>query len=108
MRSVRSSGSRAFGSSAAGVMTICLILSSLALAGSGHGYKQRNLVSDKAGFAVNTDANLVNPWGMAISDEGAVWIANEHTATAEVFKLNGNPAPNRESPLVVQVAQVSR
>ena len=28
-------------------------------------YRQRNLVSDKPGLAMLTDAHLVNPWGLA-------------------------------------------
>ena len=35
-------------------------------------YKQVNLVSDKAGLALHTDGNLLDPWGMAALPGGAM------------------------------------
>jgi uncharacterized protein (TIGR03118 family) len=81
---------------------VCLVMTSTSLAAN-KGYKQHNLVSDVAGRAPKTDSNLVNPWGISISDQGFVWIANEGTQTSTVYKLNGAPAPNRVSRLVVTV-----
>jgi len=34
---------------------------------------QVNLVSDVMGVALHTDANLVNPWGIAFAPTGPFW-----------------------------------
>jgi uncharacterized protein (TIGR03118 family) len=50
-------------------------------------YTQTNLVSDQPGATV-TDANLVNPWGLARSTTSTWWSANNGTGTATLY--NGN------------------
>jgi uncharacterized protein (TIGR03118 family) len=61
-----------------------------------------NLVADAAGgTATNTDANLVNPWGLSIpSGQFFAWIANNHTETSTLYDGNGKPQPHA-GPLVV-------
>ena len=39
-------------------------------------FTQTNLVSDVPNMARRTDTNLVNPWGMALGLNSALWIAN--------------------------------
>jgi uncharacterized protein (TIGR03118 family) len=63
-----------------------------------------SLVSDTAGTAaLNTDAHLVNPWGMAFSATSAIWVANNRSATATQYDGNGKAQPTA-APLVVNFA----
>jgi uncharacterized protein (TIGR03118 family) len=60
------------------------------------------LVADTAGgTALNTDTNLVNPWGVSIpAGTAPAWIANNHTETSTLYDGNGKPQPHA-APLVV-------
>jgi uncharacterized protein (TIGR03118 family) len=50
------------------------------------------LVSDQKGVAANTDPNLVNSWGIAESDTGFLWVADNGTDLATVYDPNtGTP-----------------
>jgi uncharacterized protein (TIGR03118 family) len=62
-----------------------------------------NLVSDINGVARNTDENLVNPWGLAIAPNGAIWVANADSGVATVYDSQGDPLPNETNPLVVTI-----
>ncbi len=72
-----------------------------ALAGS-NGYIQHNLVADTPGNADVTDANLVNPWGIAASATGPFWISDNGSGLATVYSTNGSTTISIAS-LVVQV-----
>ena len=86
-----------------------LCLSALALAVFGAApvhsqqYHRVNLVSDIAGVALRTDANLVNPWGIAFLENSPVWIANNGTGTSTLYLGDGTPAPSPAAPLVVTI-----
>jgi uncharacterized protein (TIGR03118 family) len=67
-------------------------------AGRAQGYVRQDLVSDQPGLAPRTDPNLVNPWGIALGDDTAIWVANNETGTSTIYLGNGRPAP-----LVVQI-----
>jgi uncharacterized protein (TIGR03118 family) len=67
-------------------------------------YLRTNLVSDIAGVALNTDPNLVNPWGIAVNPHGPIWVADNGTGLSSVFDNGGNPLPSEASPLVVTIA----
>jgi len=56
------------------------------------GYKSTSLVTDTttAGVA-NTDAKLVNAWGIAFNPAGFVWVANNGTGTSTLYDGNGVP-----------------
>ena len=57
-----------------------------------HGaYQVRNLVSDVPGAAEHTDPNLVNSWGIAFSQFGPVWVADNGTGVATLYDGDGNP-----------------
>jgi uncharacterized protein (TIGR03118 family) len=62
-----------------------------------------NLVSDIDGVARRTDENLVNPWGLAISPTGAIWVADNGTGVATVYNSQGIPLPTEANPLVVTI-----
>jgi uncharacterized protein (TIGR03118 family) len=51
-------------------------------------YQQTNLVSDVPGLAPVTDANLVNPWGLASSATSPWWVADNGTGVSTLY--NGN------------------
>ena len=55
------------------------------------GYAAVNYVSDIPGAARRTDTNLVNPWGIAVSSGGTIWVANNGTGTSTLYDQNGVP-----------------
>src|SRR5438445_9253158 len=52
-------------------------------------YSWQNLQSDIAGVAAHVDPNLVNPWGMAASSGGTIWVSNNGTGTSTLYKQDG-------------------
>jgi uncharacterized protein (TIGR03118 family) len=57
------------------------------------GFLQTNLVSDVAGLAATTDANLINPWGVSASPGGPLWVADNGTGLSTVYNGQGQPTP---------------
>jgi uncharacterized protein (TIGR03118 family) len=49
-----------------------------------------DLVSDQAGKAVTTDANLKNAWGIAFNPAGPAWVSNAGSSTTTVYDATGN------------------
>lgn len=54
-------------------------------------YVQTNLVSDIPGLAANTDANLVNPWGIASSPTSPFWVSDNKTGLTTLYNSAGVP-----------------
>ena len=55
-------------------------------------FVETNLISDGATPAARTDANLLNPWGIAISPTtGEVWVADNGKGVATVYDQTGTP-----------------
>jgi uncharacterized protein (TIGR03118 family) len=52
-------------------------------------FSQTNLVSNGAVMAAVTDPNLVNPWGLALSPTGPMWVANNGTQTSTLYDGTG-------------------
>ena len=52
-------------------------------------YKQYNLVSDKAGLAVHTDGNLLDPWGMAAFPGGGFIVADALSGFVTFYSNDG-------------------
>ena len=52
-------------------------------------YQVHNLVSDVSGLADNTDANLVNGWGIAMRATSPIWVSNNHTGTSTAYDGTG-------------------
>ncbi len=61
-------------------------------------FTQRNLVSDTAGAAENTDPNLVGTWGISASPTSPFWVSNTTNGTSTLYNTAGVP-----NALVVQV-----
>lgn len=68
-------------------LLLALVASSDALAA----YEATNFVSDIPGAARRTDANLVNPWGIAVGSSGTIWVANNGTGTSTLYDQHGVP-----------------
>jgi uncharacterized protein (TIGR03118 family) len=52
-------------------------------------YSWENLQSDINGVAEHTDANLVNPWGMAASSGGTIWVSDNGTGVSTLYNQAG-------------------
>jgi len=65
-------------------------------------YRRSNLVSDIPGVALRTDPNLINPWGVAFSAGGPIWVSNNNSGTSTLYSGDGQPFP-AGSPLVVTI-----
>jgi uncharacterized protein (TIGR03118 family) len=52
-------------------------------------YSQTNLVSNGTVTAAVTDAQLINPWGLALSPTGPMWIANAGSQTSTLYDGTG-------------------
>ena len=56
-------------------------------------YAQTNLVSDGFVPALQTDPNLVNPWGIAAAPGGAFWLSDNGTGVSTLYSGSGNVIP---------------
>ena len=66
-------------------------------------YSWSNFQSDIAGAALHTDRNLVNPWGMAASSGGTIWVADNGTGVSTLYRQDGSA-----NPLVVTIPTSAR
>jgi uncharacterized protein (TIGR03118 family) len=57
------------------------------------GYVQTNLVSDIPGAAQATDANLVNPWGIALAPGEPFWVSDNGTGKSTLYDGAGAVQP---------------
>src|SRR4051812_7158648 len=81
MRTIRSS-----------IVAIMLIAAFTVLAANivrADSYSWTNFQSDIPGVATHTDPNLVNPWGMAASSGGTIWVSNNGTGTSTLYRQDG-------------------
>jgi uncharacterized protein (TIGR03118 family) len=62
-----------------------------------------NLDSDIGGVAELKDPNVVNPWGIATSRSGLVWVVDNGTGVATVYFSDGRPFPNPSNRLIVTI-----
>jgi uncharacterized protein (TIGR03118 family) len=66
-------------------------------------YSWTNFQSDIPGVAAHVDPNLVNPWGMAASAGGTIWVSNNGTGTSTLYRQDGTA-----NPLVVTIPTAAR
>jgi uncharacterized protein (TIGR03118 family) len=69
------------------------------------GFREVDLVSDIPGRAEKTDPNLVNPWGLASSRTGKVWVADNGADKATMYEGAQRGRPVRISPRVVSIPE---
>src|SRR5215469_3904113 len=65
-------------------------------------FAQKTLVADTASGTATVDANLVNPWGLAVLPNAPIWVANNHSETSTLYDGNGVPQP-AGTPLTVHL-----
>jgi uncharacterized protein (TIGR03118 family) len=98
-----SNGKKAHFMRAAAVAAFLVLISAVTQAFAQTSYLRTNLVSDIAGVANFTDANLVNSWGIVnAGDAGPIWIADNGTGVSTVYTGAGVAFP-ANSPLVVTI-----
>jgi uncharacterized protein (TIGR03118 family) len=56
-------------------------------------YSWQNFQSDLAGVAAHTDPNLANPWGMAVSSGGTIWVSDNATGVSTLYRQDGTANP---------------
>src|SRR5947208_12965905 len=66
-------------------------------------YSWTNFQSDIPGVAQHTDPNLVNPWGMAVSTGGTIWVSDNGTGVSTLYNQDGTA-----NPLVVTIPTAVR
>ena len=91
------------------VIVAPLVLGALAAAPVGaapptNRYDQVDLVSDLPGRAQLTDPLLVNPWGLALSPTSPIWVANNGTGTATLYRGATGATPVSKVALEVTVS----
>src|ERR1700722_17440442 len=52
-------------------------------------YTETKLISNEPGVAPITDPSLIDPWGMAFSATSPLWVSNQGSGTATVYKIAG-------------------
>src|SRR6266481_3461135 len=52
-------------------------------------YSWTNFQSDIPGVAQHVDPNLVNPWGMAASSGGTIWVSDNGTGVSTLYHQDG-------------------
>jgi uncharacterized protein (TIGR03118 family) len=66
-------------------------------------YSWTNFQSDIPGVAQHVDPNLVNPWGMAASPNGIIWVSDNGTGVSTLYNQDGTAVP-----LVVEIPRAAR
>jgi uncharacterized protein (TIGR03118 family) len=66
-------------------------------------YSWTNLQSDIPGVAQHVDPNLVNPWGMASSANGVIWVSDNGTGVSTLYNQDGTARS-----LVVEIPTAAR
>jgi uncharacterized protein (TIGR03118 family) len=66
-------------------------------------YSWTNFQSDIPGVAQHVDPNLVNPWGMAASANGTIWVSDNGTGVATLYHQDGTAVS-----LVVEIPTAAR
>jgi uncharacterized protein (TIGR03118 family) len=84
------------------VLLVSTAIFSTALA-SASDFDWENLQSDIHGVGEITDANVVDPWGIARSNSETIFIVNNGTGTATEYFQNGTPVPDFGDPHVIVI-----
>ena len=82
---------------------LALLLAGPANAAPPPRFKAVALVADRQGKAPLVDPKLVNPWGLALSPTGPLWVANNGTNSATVYAGGVNGATPTKAPLEVTI-----
>ncbi len=77
----------------AALLVMSAALAVAAIARADRRMTEVDLVSDIAGRAAITDANLVNPWGTAVGPTGVIWVSDNGTGVSTLYDPTGAPRP---------------
>jgi uncharacterized protein (TIGR03118 family) len=100
-RALRRTLSVAVASAAA---VLCLVAMPADAAPKDSRFVQVNVVSDQPGVAPIFDPLLVNPWGLAMSPTSPLWVANNVSGTATLYRGGGGGTSFTKVALEVTVA----
>ncbi|WP_405876565.1 TIGR03118 family protein [Streptomyces sp. NBC_01136] len=70
-----------------------------------HGFRERDLVSDIPGRAEKTDPNLVNPWGLARTHAGEIFVSDNGSDSATTYSGARDNKPVNILPRVVSIPE---
>ena len=86
-------------------IALALLAAAVLTATSGRAdtYSWTNYQSDLAGVAQHVDPNLVNPWGMAASPNGIIWVSDNGTGVSTLYNQDGTARS-----LIVQIPSAAR
>jgi uncharacterized protein (TIGR03118 family) len=70
-------------------LALLLIFECALSTGAFAGYIQTNLVSDGSVTGTTTDANLINPWGMAASSTSPFWVSDNGSGLSTLYNGSG-------------------
>jgi uncharacterized protein (TIGR03118 family) len=90
----------------ASIKTALLVLTTLTFSAPfsrADSYSWENFQSDIPGVAEHVDSNLVNPWGMAASSGGTIWVSDNGTGVSTLYHQDGTAAS-----LVVTIPKSSK
>jgi uncharacterized protein (TIGR03118 family) len=71
------------------LLILATTFSFIAISARADSYSWENLQSDIHGVAEHTDPNLVNPWGMAASSNGTIWVSDNGTGVSTLYNQAG-------------------
>src|SRR5438094_5885217 len=74
-----------------------------ATSGRADTYSWTNFQSDIPGVAQHVDPNLVNPWGMAASAGGTIWVSDNGTGVSTLYHQDGTAVS-----LIVEIPRAAR
>src|SRR5437588_12928709 len=85
------------------IANLLLFFATTSLVSAADSYSWTNFQSDIPGVATHTDPNLVNPWGMAVSSGGTIWVSDNGAGVSTLFHQDGMAVP-----LVVTIPTAAR
>ena len=85
------------------IANFLLFFAATSLVSAADSYSWTNFQSDIPGVATHTDPNLVNPWGMAVSSGGTIWVSDNGTGVSTLYHQDGTAAS-----LVVTIPTAAR
>ncbi len=90
MARIRLNCSRVSATSVGTCMVVVLLIAAPAQAGST--FSVTNLITNNQAInqAQITDPNLINPWGVSFSPTSPLWVSNEGTGVASLYKITPN------------------
>ena len=85
------------------VAALAALLGTAQAAPKANRFDQINVVSDLPGAAPILDPLLVNPWGLALSPTSPLWVADNGTGAATLYRGDGGRMPSIKVALEVTV-----